>query len=162
MELPRLLLEEEPRAGNPMNQRQRTDPNRTIFVDYLRTIGHDGFEPDGKGQLPAKEIELRTENLLGLRVGMNHQLARTSQQRQRRNHTDKPEAVVAMQVTQEDMPQTGKLQVHAAELDLRPFAAVDHKQVVAKVEHLRTGVVPQGRQGRAASQNIDFKFSHNF
>ena len=93
---------------------------------------------------------------------MNHQLARAPQQRQGRNQADKPETVVAVQMTQEDVPQPGKLQVHAAKLDLRPLAAIDHKQIVTQIEHLSTRVVTQGRQGRPAAQNIDFKFSHNF
>ena len=46
-------------------------------------------------------------------------------------------------------------------LYLSAFTAIDHKQVVANVEHLSARIVPQRGQCRTAPQNIDFKLSHN-
>ena len=92
--------------------------------------------------------------------GNSRQKKSSWEQREGRNHADEPEAVIAVQVAQEDVSQPVELQPHAAELDLSPLAAINHKQVVANVEHLSARVVSQGRQCRPAAQNIDFKFSH--
>ena len=73
---------------------------------------------------------------------------------------DQTETMVSMKMTQKDMPQSRKLQSHATKLYLSPFSAINHKQIVANIQNLRTRIVTCGGQSRPTPQNIYLKLSH--
>ena len=55
--------------------------------------------------------------------------------------------MVAVEVRDEDVVQPAELQLGAAELYLCAFAAVNHEQFFADVEHLRGRLMAGSRQG---------------
>ena len=73
-------------------------------------------------------------------------------------HPDEPETVVAMQMRDEHRPDFGETYARTAQLNLRPLAAIYHKQLSTDVYHLRCGVVFQCWQRAATSQDMHFKW----
>ena len=60
----------------------------------------------------------------------------TSQETESGYHTDKSEAVVAMQMCDKDMTQLGKPHPTTAQLHLSTFGAVEHKHLLTHLHHL--------------------------
>ena len=64
------------------------------------------------------------------------QRSRASQHTERRDHTEQPEAMVAMEMGYEHMSQLGESYLRASELQLSTFATVNHKLLSAHFDYL--------------------------
>lgn len=95
-------------------------------------------------------------------MGMNVEVGGTFQHAEGRNQSHQAEAVVAVEVRNEDVVQPAELQFGAAELHLCPFAAVNHEQLLADVKHLRGRLMAGSGQGRTASQDVYVEFFHSY
>ena len=84
----------------------------------------------------------------------------TSEQSEGREHADKPEAVVAVYVTDEYRHHLVESHSRAAHLSLRTLAAIYHKLLLTYLHHLRRRIVTQCGQGAAASKDMNFKWFH--
>ena len=93
-------------------------------------------------------------------MGMYVHVGRAPEHSEGRNQTRKAEKVVAMQVRDEDVPETLEFQAHLAELMLCALAAVNHKKFLAHVHHLRRREMLDSGHGTAAAEYIYFKFFH--
>ena len=91
----------------------------------------------------------------GERAGALVQVESSEQPRQ-------PEAVVAVQVADENVVESLHLQVLTGKAKLGRFATINHKQIVANVKHLACGHVAHRCGGRAATKYVKFKFVHGF
>ena len=105
-------------------------------------------------------IEPGAHQRFQLGEGMDVQRCRAAQEPERRDEPHQSEAVVAMQMRDEDMPQTRKAQSRPAVLALRALATVNHIELVAQVDDLRRGVVARGGECRTAPEDMNFKLLH--
>lgn len=90
------------------------------------------------------------------------QCRRTPQHTERRDQTDQPKAMVAMQMRDEHSRNFRKSYMRTAQLYLCPFPAINHEVFAADLNNLRRGKMLQRRQRTAATQNMDFKRFHYF
>ena len=67
--------------------------------------------------------------------------------------------MVAMQMGDKDMIQTGKLQPGAAQLHLRTLSTVDHKQLFTQVHDLGRREMARGRQSGTNICSSNFSIS---
>ena len=63
-----------------------------------------------------------------------------------------------MQMRDEHRPDFSETYARTAQLNLRPLAAINHKQLSTDVYYLRCGVVFQCWQRAATSQDMHFKW----
>ena len=81
-------------------------------------------------------------------------------QGQCREQARQAETVIAMQMADEYMVESGKLKSLTPHLQLCAFAAVHHKQPVTVIDHLRCRLMPERGRRRSAAEYVYFKFSH--
>ena len=73
--------------------------------------------------------------------------ADTSQQMHGRNKADQAKIMVAVHVADENVINALKLDPMASQLHLRAFSTVDEEELVARIQHLRSWISPQGWSG---------------
>ena len=95
-------------------------------------------------------------------MGKDVEWGGASQHAERGYHANKTEAVVAMEVGDEDVVEPRELQLASTQLHLGAFATIYHEEFVAHVEHLRRGIVACGGQSRPAAKNMQFELFHVF
>lgn len=139
MAVARLLLEEEPGCGHAMVQRDGLDQQRLVLIDHLALRWVVGLEGDGHGEVGAEIVEQRTEHPLGIGMRMDHNLARALTQAQGGYQADEAQTVVAMQVTEQYVPNLTYGYAVAAQPNLHPFSAIYQEQVATKVDDLTGG-----------------------
>ena len=93
---------------------------------------------------------------------MDMQRSRAAQQSECGDKPDKPEAMVAMQMRNEDMVEPREAELCPPELCLRTFTAVYHIELVTQVDDLRRGIMACGGQCRPAAENVDIELFHCF
>ena len=115
------------------------------------------FEP---GTL-AEKVQQTLQHRAKVFRGVYMQGGRAPQQAKGGNQTDKPEAMVAVQVGNEDMVEMREFEPGTAHLQLRPLSAVDHIEFFAHIDDLRRGKVAHGGKCRPAAQNRQFELFHD-
>ena len=123
-------------------------------------LGVDHVEAHLVRQTLAEKVEDRSQEAVDPVRTMHHQVAGAPQHPEGRDQSRQPEAVVAMQVRDEYVPDPAELEPHAPDLHLRPFAAVDHIKFVTEVHDLGGRQVACGRQRGTAAEYVQFKISH--
>ena len=88
------------------------------------------------------------------------QFGGATQQAEGGDESEQPEAVVAVEVGDEDVVEPRELQPTLAQLQLGTLATIYHEKLVAHVEHLRGGIVARGGQGRPAAEDMQFELFH--
>ena len=154
------LAEAEAHTGHPVAQRKGIDLDRTVFVDQRVSLDRKFVDLYLIRHSLTEEIQLRAQQGFQRCRRINVQRFGTSQQPESGNQTDQTETVVAVQMRNKDMVQARELQTRAAQLQLGPLAAINHKEFVAHIHHLCRGIVAHRWQCRTATQNIDFEFFH--
>ena len=96
----------------------------------------------------AEEVNLWLHKSLQCVVGIYVQWCGAPQQPECRYESHQPEAVVAMQVRNEDVVYEREMYMSATHLQLRSLSTVNHKLLVANLHYLRTGIVTCGGQRR--------------
>ena len=113
------------------------DTERAVFVDNLMLGGVDGMELNLIADVVVEEkVQLRLEHRLHLGRCMHMDSGRTPQQSEGREQSDESEAVVAVKMRDEDVTHLLERQLRASQLQLRPLAAVHHKQFAATLHDL--------------------------
>ena len=147
-----LFAEHVAAAGNAVLQGDGADAEALVFVDDLALCGVYGVELNGKRQSIAKGVKLQFQYGLqfGRRIDAQH--AGAAQQGEGGNQANQSEAVVAVQVRNEDAAQTRKFESGFPHLQLGSLTAVYHVQVFAQRQNLGAGLVQPGGQGTPAAQ----------
>ena len=130
-----------------------------VLVDN-RLVGVDDVEAHLKGALAAKVVEHPREQVNAVLEGVNGEGIGAIEQRHGRYQPRQPEAVVTVEVADEDVVEAHELESHAPHAQLSALAAVDHHEVVAHIEDLARGTVPGGHCGAAAAQYVKFQSRH--
>ena len=92
-------------------------------------------------QTLAEVCDQRTHQLLQLGMGMDIDVSGTTLGVQRGDEPHQPEAMVAMEMGDEDMVQAGDTHPKAAHLMLSTLPTIDHKDLLPQGKHL-------GRMGK--------------
>ena len=82
---------------------------------------------------------------------MDMQCSRAAQHTEGRDESDESEAVVAMQMRDEDVVESREAEACAAILHLSTLTTINHVELVAQVDDLRGGIVACGGQSRSAT-----------
>ena len=143
-----------------MVERNGFDGQTPILVNRLVAGSIDGMKHHVK-------LEPRTEKL-HLRIKQRAQFGRcihvkrtcSAQHAEGRNEPYQPEAVIAMQVRDENGLYFGKAYARTAELNLCAFAAVNHEKLAPYLNNLRRGIVSGCGQCAATTQNMNTKRFH--
>ncbi len=157
----RFLLEQEAAARHPMVQRDSPDGQCRFVVDDLTPSGIERRKPHLHAQLGAEVLEERAENTFRVGGAMNDHFARALAQPQGRDESHQPEAMVAMQVAEQDMTYLAKRHLAAAQTHLHTLATIDQKLVSSEIDHLRRRGMPQRRFGTTTAQYGHFKTIQN-
>lgn len=155
-----LLGDEKAHGGHAVQQWKRGHCHGIVLMDN-RLVGVDNVEAHLKGALAAKVVEHPREQVNAVLEGVYGQGVGAFQQRHGRYQSRQTEAVVAVQMADEDVVEAHELEPHASHAQLSALAAVDHHEVVAHVKHLARGTVPGGHCGAAAAQYVEFQPCHD-
>ncbi|ERI85989.1 hypothetical protein HMPREF1981_01187 [Bacteroides pyogenes F0041] len=147
-----LLFKQKSATGDAMFQRNGGHGKRTVFINHLRAFRIKLVEKHFVRQCFMEKLHPRRKQLFQTVGRMDMQIGGTPQQAERRNQSRQAETVVAMQMGDKHPVQPRKLQPRTAQLQLRSFSAVDHKEFVAQVDDLGGREVTGGGQGRTAPQ----------
>lgn len=109
----------------------------------------------------AHGIYQRPQYVDALGKGMHRHVALHTMQGHSRQQPRQSQEMVAVEMTKEDMVDAGKRYAVAAQLQLRALAAVDQHIVAPVCDKLGTGVVSQGRRGRATPKDGDIEIRHD-
>ena len=109
----------------------------------------------------AEEVNLWLHQCLQCVVGIYVQWCGAPQQPECRYESHQPEAMVAMQVRNEDVVYEREMYVSAAELQLCTFATIYHELFVPDFYNLGTWVVSCCWQGRTTAQYMYFERFHS-
>ena len=85
---------------------------------------------------------------------MNVELGCSSQQVHRAYQSRQPEDVVAMIVTDENVPDVHHREPHPLHLSLCAFATINHEEFAPHIQYLRGWLVTRGGLCRAATQYV--------
>ena len=96
-------------------------------------MGVDDVEAHLKRPLTAEVVQHLPEQLCAILEGVDGQRIGAVQQGHRRYQARQPEAVVTVQVADENVVQPHEFEFHASHSQLCPLATVNHHQVVAHV-----------------------------
>ena len=110
--------------GNAVAQRNRRDAQVSVVHHEGGAVGRYGVENNLKGHAVDKEGQLLLHHLFKAIGGIYVEVLRSPVECQRRDETNQSEAVVAVQVGDEDMVHGGVFQVGALHLQLCSFAAI--------------------------------------
>lgn len=147
----RLLLEEETCGRDAMMQRDGLDEQRLVFVDHFALIRVEGLERHRHGEVGTEEVEQRTEDPLCIGLRMNDDLAGALAEAEGADQAHQAEAMVTMQMTEQDVPNLAYCDVVAAQTDLHALSAINQEQVATEVDNLTCGGMAQRGLGRAAA-----------
>ena len=131
-----------------------------VIVDDVGAAMGEGVELDAVAHALAEEVELWAHQLLQFGKAVYVQGGCSSQKAERRDESNQPEAVVAVEVRDEDVVEPREIELCTAELLLCTFAAVNHVELFAQVDDLRCGVVACGGECRAAAEDMDVEPFH--
>lgn len=160
MTVTRQFLEQESGSRYAMMERDGADAQGLILVDDLALQRIVGLESHLHRKLGTEEIEQRTEDPLGIGVGMDDDLAGPLSQTQRGDETDEAEAMVTMQMAEQDVSDLADSYVVLQQSDLYAFATIDKEQVATEVDNLRRWAVPKRGLGTTASEYGDVEAIH--
>jgi hypothetical protein len=116
-----------------------------------------GVERHIEAQIAGKESDLPFEHRSERLWPVHMKRCRTSQKAKRGNHTNQSEAMVTMQMGDEDMTQFGKTHMTTAQLHLRTLCTIEHEYLLPHLNDLRRGIVPERWECTAAPENMYFK-----
>ena len=125
-----------------MLKRNRFYRKAAVLVDDLLLCGVDGMKLYLVVEVVAEGLEHHVEHRLKLLWRIYGKGHRSAQQTEGREHADKPEAVVAVYMTDEYSHYLVEPDALSAHLRLRSLATVNHKLLATKLHHLCRGVVP--------------------
>ena len=131
-----------------------------IFHDQRMLRGVDRVKPHLERESLAEKMEYGAHIAFHFLRAMDDQLAEPSQHAQGGDQAGKPEAMIAMQVGDENVIQSAEFDAHTAHLHLRALSAVDHIQFVAQVDDLRCRQMASRRQGGSAPQYVHAEVCH--
>ena len=98
---------------------------RAVVVDYLLPGGIHGMELYFIIETMAEQAHLELQHFFQFLRRIDLKTGRAPQEPERAQHANEPEAVVAMQMGDEDGTDLGEAQMGAPKLHLGAFAAVD-------------------------------------
>ena len=127
-----------------MLQGNTLDSDATILVDHLSLRGVDRMELDLEAQIVGVELYLMFEFWPQFSWSMNVEGGNTPHKSEGGDHADEPEAMVAMQVGDEYMPQFGETHPALAQLHLRTLGTVEHQNLLTHLDDLRRCVMAEG------------------
>ena len=130
------LFEDKTACGHRMPQRYRFYGEGTVVEDNLGATGIDVVEDDGKWQMLAEISEKRECERLEVLMGVDVHILRTAEHSECGEQTEQSEAVVAVEVGDEDIVQAGGVYAETADSVLRPFTAVNKKKFVTHLKDL--------------------------
>ena len=119
-----------------MVQGYRPDSQCRFVIDDFTPSGVEGGKPDLHAQLGTEELKQRTEYPFGICWTMDDHLAGALTQTQRRDESHQTQAVVAMQVTEQDMADLAKRHFAAAQSQLDTLATIDQEHISPEIDHL--------------------------
>lgn len=132
-----LLLKHEAATGNTVAQRKCLYAYRAVLIDNIGAAMRKRMKRHIIGHAFAKIVELRTQQFLQLREGVNVQCGRAPQQAKGGDKSYQTKAMVAMEVRDEDMVEPRETELCPPVLLLRAFATVNHKELIAQIDNLR-------------------------
>jgi hypothetical protein len=127
-----------------MLQGNALDNDATILVDHLSLRGVDRMELDTEAQVVSIELDLMFEFWSQCRWSMNVEGGNAPHKSEGGDHADESEAMVAMQVGDEYMPQFGETHPALAQLHLRTLGTVEHQNLLTHLDDLRRCVMAEG------------------
>ena len=138
----RLFSEQEPVARHTVFQWESRHVEVLVRENQRRLLKVNRVNADVEFGVGDEKVDLRLEDVHEIGRHVEVDVGGAFVERQRREQSDQPEAVVAMGVADEDVLQLSGVESVAQELCLRALAAVDHVQFAAVAENLRGGVMP--------------------
>ena len=103
----------------------------SVFVDDGGACGVYGVEDDLEFEAVAKQFYLRMKHCFEFFRGVDMEGGSASEQAEGTDETNKTEAMVAMEMGDEDGTELGETCFRAAKLNLRTLAAVYHEELFA-------------------------------
>ena len=144
------LGEQEAAGRHLVLQRDSGDSNGAVFKDDLALARANRVEDDLIRHRIAMIVQQRFDQSLKVSRRIDMQGLRASHHAEGGDESYQTEAMVAVQVRNEDVVQTGCTQRHPAEPDLATLAAVNHERLVAELQHLASrGVLERGQSTAA-------------
>ena len=119
------FLEEKSAAWHAVVKGQGVDADGAVVVDAVVEGGVDGVEDDAVFESLAEDVELPVEEVVVVGGGIDVEVGGAAEQPEGRNQSDESQAVVAVEVGDEDVAQVHEAQVVVAHLQLRAFTAID-------------------------------------
>ena len=156
------LLEQESVARHAVVKRKRGYLHEVVLEDYGRLLTADGVDADVEVPVLHEEVDLRLQNRLQIRRYVEVDVIAAVVKCEGREQTHQSEAVVAMGVADEDVLQLPSVNLVSNQLHLRALPAVDHVGNPLNADHLRGGVMPQGRFRAPAAEDGDFEGCHRW
>ena len=154
------LTDEIATAGYTVLQGDALDGDTTVLEDHLATSGVDRMELDGEAQVVGVELYLMFQFRPQCLGSMHMKGRNASHESEGGDHTNESEAMVAMKMGDEDMPQFGKAHPAPAKLHLGALSTVEHQNLLAHLDDLRRGVMTQGGKRTSTTQNMNLKGIH--
>ena len=154
MRLQGLFAEQVSTTGHTMFQGQCLDGERAVVIDHLLPGSVDGMEVDFIIEVVAEQLHLQPQHLLQCLWCVDGQTCRASQQSEGAQHAYEPEAMVAVQMADEDGTDFSKPYVRTPELYLRAFATVYQEELPPHLHHLCRGMVAGCGECAAAAQDM--------
>ena len=145
------LGEQESTSGYFVLQRDSGYGDRAVLEDNFALTRIDGMEDDLVCHLIAMIVQQRLHQLLQIRRCVDMQRLRTPHHTEGGDEADQSEAMVAVQVGDEDVIQPRRTECHTPEPNLTALAAINHERLVAEFQHLTGGGVLECGQGTAAT-----------
>ena len=131
------LFKEIAYTGNAMLQRNGLHADRTVVVNDGWFFVIDFVKLYGVFHALAEEVYLGLKDVTKSCGSINVKGGCASEQSEGRDESHESEAMVTMQMGDEDVVQMGIFKVAAAQLYLAAFGTVYHEEFFADVEHLR-------------------------
>lgn len=145
------LFKEIAYTGNAMLQGDGLDADRTVVVDDGWFLVVDFVKLYGIFHALTEEVYLWLKGVAESCGGINVEGGCASLQGKRGNQPHQSEAMVSVQMGNEDVIQMWVFEVAAPQLYLTAFGAVYHKEFFADVEYLRRTKMMRSGQCRSAS-----------
>ena len=156
----RLLADEITAAGHTMLQRDTLDGDATILEDHLSLCGVNRMELDGEAQVVGIELYLMFEFRSQRLRSMHMKGGNAPHQSEGGDHADESEAMVAMQVGDEDMSQFGETHPALAQLHLCALGTIEHQNLLTHLDDLRRSIMPEGGKCTSTTQDMYLERIH--
>ena len=132
----RFFVEEESAAWYLVVEGNSAHRHTSVFIYHAGYRRVDRMEHHVIFDAVAEEFQFFGKQFRIVARGKDMQRGRASQHAERRDHTEQPEAMVAMEMGYEHMSQLGESYPRASQLQLCSFATVDHKLLSTQFDDL--------------------------